>query len=856
MKKESKSFYGPITKIISALLAALTVFSSGIIVSYAEGLGAFDAIETQNILSDSVEDMIDLSGVKTINKEKTGGNELYLNMKDGSTTVYSFSEPITYTDENGNLKCKSISISDLDDEDINALGYDYGNEQNDYKIYFSSDSSKGVLVEYADFAFSMAPVSESSAPGYISQGEINGEKFENFEYADLYGYGTYLKYFPQFNGVKEEIVLDEKINRNTFSFGFKTKNCVPVLHDDASISLVNSENETVQTFAAPFAYDAEYVEGVSDEHYSSDCAYSLEKTGENEYILTLTVSSDWLNADSTVYPVTIDPTTANLQTNMDLPIHSSRTTSGTQNDNNAVGTSSQYGTSRTLVFMKLPQEISQYAKINSAYYYARELTGRTSNMNVNVHKVTSQWNNYSSWASRPDWDPKVLDTVNINGNYNGVGAYWYKFDISSVVQSHANGGDNKGFMLKTADESGAANLRTFAQTEYATSSMRPYIVINYTNDTTAPTVTSVTKSPADTWSSGSVTIAVNGAQDSGSGLAAEAYSFSTDPYVFNWQSGNTYVAASSCHVWIHVRDKAGNSNYCACVRVDIDRKAPEITGVAKADNGNTVTVTVTAQDADSGVSGYSFDGGKTWQSSSSADLSIKIKPVIQVKDAAGNITEYKESAAPEIYTDNGLVYIYTVGSAEYKIADGSWQTYSHPFSVPVGEETIVYARDKSCPSSQVSKTVNNTIGEYAQSVTDMSISYYNASFDISRSYNSNSGWFNSLESKIDLSVSTDNVIYALMPYGTLLAFEKTLSSNVFVNKSTDYILTKSGNTYIISAGGNDYTYDSAGVLSSVSDLSGNIITFAKNADDKITSVTAGDGHYTQWRIIRTALFRA
>lgn len=321
MKAKQQSYYNIPTKILSVILAMFIVFSTGIISCYAEGLGVFDTIETHSIISDSVEELVDLSDVKSVDTENTQGNELYLNMKDGTTTVYTFSEPITYIDENGNLKCKSTSISELDDKDINELGFDYGNEQNNYKIYFSSNSSKGVLVEYEDFSFSMAPISDITAPGYISTGKICNEEFEDFEYADLYGYGTYLKYFPQFNGIKEEIILDEKIDSNTFSFSFKTKNCYPVLNDDGSISLFNDKNEEVQSFAAPFAYDSAYVQGMEDEHYTDECNYSLTKTQENCYTLTVTVSSDWLNAESTVYPVIIDPTTANLQSGMDLPIH-------------------------------------------------------------------------------------------------------------------------------------------------------------------------------------------------------------------------------------------------------------------------------------------------------------------------------------------------------------------------------------------------------------------------------------------------------------------------------------------------------------------------------------------------------
>ena len=642
MKAKQQSYYNIPTKILSVILAMFIVFSTGIISCYAEGLGVFDAIETHSIISDSVEELVDLSDVKSVDTENTQGNELYLNMKDGTTTVYTFSEPITYIDENGNLKCKSTSISELDDKDINELGFDYGNEQNNYKIYFSSNSSKGVLVEYEDFSFSMAPISDITAPGYISTGEICNEEFEDFEYADLYGYGTYLKYFPQFNGIKEEIILDEKIDSNTFSFSFKTKNCYPVLNDDGSISLFNDKNEEVQSFAAPFAYDSAYVQGMEDEHYTDECNYSLTKTQENCYTLTVTVSSDWLNAESTVYPVIIDPTTANLQSGMDLPIHSTRNTSGTDKDNTAVGKSSQYGISRTLIYMGWPGEVYGNAKINSAYYYARELTGRTSNMNINIHKVTSHWNNSYTWNNQPSYDSKILDTVNVNGNYNGGSTYWYKFDITSIVQNHLNGEDNRGFLMKYANEGGENNLRTFAQLEYATSSMRPYIVINYSKDTVAPTVKSVTKSPSTNWSADDVTITVNGAEDSESGLAEKAYSFSTDPNEFVWQSSNKFVVTSSCHVWVHVRDNAGNKNYCACIRVDIDRESPVVNSISKLEESNdSLKFEINATDTASGVSEYSVSynaGEYNWSDKNTFEADKNGTIYAYAKDAVGNIS--------------------------------------------------------------------------------------------------------------------------------------------------------------------------------------------------------------------------
>lgn len=98
-----------------------------------------------------------------------------------------------------------------------------------------------------------------------------------------------------------------------------------------------------------------------------------------------------------------------------------------------------------------------------------------------------------------------------------------------------------------------------ATIQYSNSSYRPYTVINYTNDTTAPTITSVTGNTED-WTNGSVTLTVNGAKDEngGAGLHSSPYSFSTVKDNYNWQSSNSKTFTSNCTVYISVRDAQGN----------------------------------------------------------------------------------------------------------------------------------------------------------------------------------------------------------------------------------------------------------------------------------------------------------
>lgn len=206
------------------------------------GAGIPEKTELEAVLSDYIEEIVDLDEVKSIDSENTADNELYFNMKDDTTTVYSFSEPVTYTDENGNLRCKDNSIVEQKDKEKKRAGYDYSNGQNDYRINFSSDSSKGVLVEYGDISFSICPVSEYEVKGYAADKSADSRASECFEYADIFGNGTTLKYSPQINGVKEEIILNANKNINVFKSKLIANGCTPVINEDGSVSLVSDES--------------------------------------------------------------------------------------------------------------------------------------------------------------------------------------------------------------------------------------------------------------------------------------------------------------------------------------------------------------------------------------------------------------------------------------------------------------------------------------------------------------------------------------------------------------------------------------------------------------------------------------
>lgn len=652
----------PSKRILSVLLSIIIAFGTFVTITF--GNTRFQNwLGVRSMLSAYAAEIVDTKGAVAVDeKSMLADNHIIdLENRDGSNTVYLFSEPISFTDENGDLKTKDISVEKQKDSDLKSDGYAYANGQNDYRINFSEDKNKGVRVNFDDCEYTIIPQSTLDAAGKKSESEYLNEKFEIFEYPSIYGESTSLKFYPQLNGVKDEIVLDKNIGQNAFSFTLKTNNCTAVLNDDGTVSLKNKDGKSVQTFFAPFAYDSEYVEGEKDEHYS-DCKYTLEKAGENTYKMTVCVDKEWLGADTTKYPIVIDPTTSNISNSADAGVYSKKSSNNYGSEQTCCfGRASQYGYGRVYSKFTMPSAIKKGAIINSAYQWERETTGRTTSTKVTAYLANSSWSESGiNWSNKPGYNSSVASntrTISSKSTDDSSNSYWYKFNIKNLVQKWASGTANNGMVFLSSEEKdGAYNWRAFTSRTYSSSAMRPYTVINYTNDTTAPTIKSVTGN-ATAWTNGNVTLKINGAADNsgGAGLHATPYSFSTTKGRYSWQSSNTKAFSSNCTVYVYVRDAVGNIALVKTETINkIDKTVPTKPTVSKSTSewtNGTVTVSANSSDTQSGVKYYSFSTEKgvyAWQTASSKAFSENTSVYVYAKDAANNISQ----ASDEVKIEN------------------------------------------------------------------------------------------------------------------------------------------------------------------------------------------------------------
>ncbi|MBS7175329.1 MAG: RHS repeat protein, partial [Clostridiales bacterium] len=762
-------------------------------------------------------------------EEVDPNQELILEKKDGSRVAYIFSEDIQYIDENGAVHYKEISVEKQTDDKLKKEGYDYSNGTNDYRINFSSDISKGIFVDNEQVKFSLIPQNTKNVSGTPETIKTLDGDVEAFVYNGIYGEGTALRYFPQLNGLSEAIVLDKYSGQHTFTFSLNTYDLEAVLTEDNAVAfLAPDTKEEVYRLNPAYAYDNFGGEYSDDEHYTEDCTYTLEKVADGKYILTLDVSEEWLTNDNTLYPVTIDPTTSNLSSTKDAAIYSLKaSTSFYKATTNCFGrTQSTYGKGRAFIRVPLPSEIKSGASISHAYLWLRETTGRTASTYVRPYMLTEGFYDTTNWNNQPSKSSTSSMTrknINSNSTDGGPSKMWYRFDIAEAANKWTRGTTNYGVVFVSEEESKTTyNWRAFASREHATSSYHPYMVVSYTNDTKAPTITSVSGN-LTAWTKGDVTLKINGASDNnGSGLHATPYSFSTTKGKYSWQAGNTKKFTANQTVYIYTRDKLGNIGLVNTTTINkIDKAAPTITDAkATATSNGKAKITVTgAKDTGSGLHAtpYSFSKTKdkySWQASAtSPEFNYSDTVYVAVQDKVGNIavrktidlTDLTPPTISNVSIDQSAMKITVTASDKetgidsYSFDNGkTWQTGTFKtYSVPTFGIQIK-VKDKAGNITSASQTYN--VGETRDDANPFiyeengiyKIYHVNGSTALEYKIGESGTW-TSYKTEIPVSPQADTVIYARVK-GTQLITEYPVKAQVgiYSEEITDFSFDSKG----------------------------------------------------------------
>lgn len=114
--------------------------------------------------------------------------------------------------------------------------------------------------------------------------------------------GVSFEYILSANDVKENIIINKPTSKYEYSFIYELSGLEAMLADTGDVLLCDEvSGAIVYEIPAPFMFD-------SNNAVSNEVAYELKELQKGTYQLTVTANPDWLNDESRVYPVVIDPT--------------------------------------------------------------------------------------------------------------------------------------------------------------------------------------------------------------------------------------------------------------------------------------------------------------------------------------------------------------------------------------------------------------------------------------------------------------------------------------------------------------------------------------------------------------------
>ncbi len=364
-------------------------------------------------------------------------NTYVFQKEDGKRVVYFLDENVKFIADNGEIKEKDLSLTSTEKGFLPTC--------NDINILLPTTINESIQFNYGKFSIAITPSGDNFA-----EGKSDGK---SVSYTGVFGENTILRYTPLLSGLKEDIIVTDKTAPSKYSFTLKTNGSFVYSDEDGFYLATGEQSEEKIRLGNVVVYDAEGHESIGKLLVNT-------VTEGIEYVVTVSVDSDFLMNESTVFPVTIDPTftvsdnTHGSNAIQDAPIFQGYPNSnfGTYLYNRVVTPDSNYGVGRTVVKLSGFTSATEYttitaSQIDSVMFYAKEASGGNTH-SINLHPIT----NVSTWTeSTVTWNTigSNFDTSVDFGTtmYNGQ---WSAFEITNLVKGWKSETytANCGFILK------------------------------------------------------------------------------------------------------------------------------------------------------------------------------------------------------------------------------------------------------------------------------------------------------------------------------------------------------------------------------------------------------------------------
>jgi len=419
-------------RLLSFVMMILVLVVSLPMYAFAMGIDTVD--ETEEIKIDYEAEVIE-------EKESLRDENIkhYL-LSDGTTKAVVYSSPVHYLDKNGEW-------ADIDNT-LSLISNEYtANNKFEIKFAKKSGSSNLLSIKDGEYKITFTPLNANKSNAEIENPEkVNSLKFKDVSelphlksrviYENAYD-GVDLEYILTGNNIKENLIVNKRLNEYVFEFEIKVKGLELSVKNGCVVFTDSETLEEKYKIPLPYMYDAKG-------EYSMDVEYIVNKSNNGKYILTIKANEEWINESSRNFPVTIDPSIM-LTTEISRGCIDSNGVNLSSNERlYVVGTNSDFTDSRIYYKATMPAIPNGAVLTNAKAVFVNMEIG--SEFNVGVYKVTSNWTPSTLTASHTSigaLSELPYDIITLVDEYTPA-----EWDITRAAKEWLDGSTNYGICLK------------------------------------------------------------------------------------------------------------------------------------------------------------------------------------------------------------------------------------------------------------------------------------------------------------------------------------------------------------------------------------------------------------------------
>lgn len=399
---------------------------------------------------------------------------------DGTRTVYSFTTPVKYVDENGSVQRIDNTLTPA------LLNNSWKTSANWFDLSVSNDFTKGVTLSCDGDALTAVPVLSDGQAAFTRERDALltkeslafSNETETVTYTPTHT-GYYINVSLQ-GGLPFALDMGGDIATAEVSGNRAVFTTAEGYTAAYSVAAYDVNGQPADTAGLQFAVTA-----IGKEAYrlTFSSATTAQKVQSADLVIEATVAAPAANANTR--STTSDSTQINVY--QDAPVYSNAPNRNYETAIRClVGVDGTLGKCRSYFNFNL-SAISNipYDRVLSAHFRLRELTGYDSSFQAVAYAIKGTWTEDEiTWSNRPDCFDEKLCTVNVEwaGDQDGNNAAYYDFYITSAVMAWLQGIPNRGIMVRSRVEDGV-NCRAFASREYNSSAYMPRLTVTYSTET-------------------------------------------------------------------------------------------------------------------------------------------------------------------------------------------------------------------------------------------------------------------------------------------------------------------------------------------------------------------------------------